>query len=157
MKLLKPKTSNLKPKKGFTLIELLIVIAILGLLASIVLVGLGGARAKARDSRRIADLRQVQNALEIYYATKGEYPNVSSWGDLSTALINANIGITQISNDPLSGHTYAYGIDSSDRQHYVLQAGLEQDNPVLSDDVDGTFYTVSCDDAAPGRYYCVRF
>lgn len=63
-----------KYNKGFTLIELLVVIAIIGLLSSIVLVSLQGARAKARDARRLHDMRQIVTALELYYAEHGKYP-----------------------------------------------------------------------------------
>ena len=54
-----------KKNKGFTLIELLVVIAIIGLLASIVLVSLGPARARARDAKRISDIRQISLAMEL--------------------------------------------------------------------------------------------
>ena len=69
---------NKRDKKGFTLIELLVVIAIIGLLSSIVMASLNSARKKARDSRRIADLKQLQIALEMYYSDKGYYPHNGS-------------------------------------------------------------------------------
>ncbi len=66
-------TINLHGKQGFTLIELLVVIAIIGLLASVVLVSLNSARAKARDTKRKADLAQISKALELYYDKYGTY------------------------------------------------------------------------------------
>ena len=61
-------------KKGFTLIELLVVVAIIGVLASVVLASLNSARAKARDARRLGDIRSIKNALELYYNDHGYYP-----------------------------------------------------------------------------------
>lgn len=146
-----------KKTKGFTLIELLVVVAIIGLLASIVLVGLGAFRGRARDARRIADLRQTQNSLELFYTRNVAYPTVSgtnSWQSLSTALTGAGIGVTSVSNDPLSPtQTYEYGV-SADRQSYVLSAQFEDaGNPALNDDPDGVVYGVNCDDPK----YCVQF
>lgn len=61
-------------RQGFTLIELLTVIAIIGILASIVLVSLTTARQKARDARRISDVKNIQLALEEYYNDNLKYP-----------------------------------------------------------------------------------
>ncbi len=67
----------MKNKKGFTLIELLVVIAIIGLLATLSIVALNNARSRARDARRVADIRQIQTALELYYNDFNYYPNTN--------------------------------------------------------------------------------
>lgn len=61
-------------RKGFTLIELLVVIAVVGLLATISVIGFSSMRMKSRDMRRIADLKRIRDALELYYQDNGFYP-----------------------------------------------------------------------------------
>jgi len=64
----------MQKKKAFTLIELLVVVAIMGLLAGMAVVALNQAREKARNARRIADIKQIQTALELYYMDQAGYP-----------------------------------------------------------------------------------
>jgi type II secretion system protein G len=70
MKILKHKLN----KKGFTILELLVVVAIIGLLAGVVMYAVNDARKKARDAKRLSDIKQIQNALELYYDDYGYYP-----------------------------------------------------------------------------------
>ncbi|MFA7309945.1 MAG: type II secretion system protein, partial [Candidatus Paceibacterota bacterium] len=112
-----------KTERGFTLIELLVVIAIIGMLSSVVLASLNGARIKARDARRLADLKQVQTALELYYdSNSSAYP--VSVGALMTGAVSglAPAYIASIPKDPsradtIAGNAYQY---CSDGQVYAV-------------------------------------
>lgn len=46
-----------------------------GFLAAVVLLSLSSARAKSRDAKRLADVRQIASALELYFNDKGRYPS----------------------------------------------------------------------------------
>ncbi len=59
--------------KGFTLIELLIVIAIIGILASVVLITFPGATKKAKDSRVVAAISQSRAVFSFDYSQDGNY------------------------------------------------------------------------------------
>jgi uncharacterized protein (TIGR02145 family)/prepilin-type N-terminal cleavage/methylation domain-containing protein len=61
-------------QKAFTLIELLVVIAIIGILATLAVVALQQARQNARDAKRVADVKQLSTALELYFNDNQSYP-----------------------------------------------------------------------------------
>jgi prepilin-type N-terminal cleavage/methylation domain-containing protein len=61
-------------KDGFTLIELLVVIAIIALLSSVALIAFMSARQKSRDTKRLSDMTQMNNGLELYFANFKGYP-----------------------------------------------------------------------------------
>ena len=59
---------------GFTLIELMVVVLIIALLSGMLLKISGGVAQKAARSRAIADLENIQNALNEFYTEYGMYP-----------------------------------------------------------------------------------
>ncbi len=65
----------MKRYRGFTLVELLIVIAVIGILTTISVIGYNRYQANARDSERIASSTSITEALEKYYDKNGEYPS----------------------------------------------------------------------------------
>ncbi|MCW1888367.1 MAG: type II secretion system GspH family protein [Candidatus Moranbacteria bacterium] len=76
----KQKSKKISQKrKGFTLIELLIVVAIIGILSSVIIIALTDSRQRAKTSKTLASLRDVHTALESYRAQFNGYPVSSGW------------------------------------------------------------------------------
>lgn len=85
---------------AFTLIELLVVIVIIGILATLATVALTSARGKARDARRISDLKQISSALELYQADHSSYPNIITPGSALVSLDGSKTYMAKIPNNP---------------------------------------------------------
>lgn len=132
--------------RGFTLLELLVVIGIIAILSTLAIAAVNTARAKARDVKRMHDIRQIGKALDMYYADYGKYPGSIGPGfsagyysfvwdiTLKDELKDyiAALPVDPINNGlaPYTGYGYSYFVNS-DGSQYDLVTALETDNPLL--------------------------
>jgi prepilin-type N-terminal cleavage/methylation domain-containing protein len=96
-----------KGERGFTLIELMVVIAIIGMLSSIVLSSLASARNKANDAAIKQQMRSIVNAAASYYGTNGTYGvavTAATCPTTGTSMFFTDLGIR---NAIASGMNYA--------------------------------------------------
>lgn len=152
-----------KNKKGFTLIEVMVVIAIIGFMSSVIMAGLTATRAKARDTQRIAELRNIEKALNLYsVSNNGVVPVATtyrSWRGATgfsaftssticttgnaadnsiqlvfTSLISAKTLASKPAKDPMASKGYCYlYITDATGRYAVLATALEGKK-----NVDGT-------------------
>ncbi|MBP9711039.1 MAG: type II secretion system protein [Candidatus Pacebacteria bacterium] len=149
-------------KRGFTLIELLVVISIIGILSGIVITGLDKARQGGRDARRIADIKNIQLALQLYYTdqTIPQYP--TSLTTLVPVYISVLPKDPNVSGSCTSGseascykyNAYRSGAGACNASNvpvtYHLGALLESaGNSALIDDIDATFTGGLCTGGNP--------
>ena len=118
-------------RKGFTLIELVIVVSILAILAGVMVPRLAGRAAKARDARRLADIRAISTAITAFYADTGGYPDfqenettggwdVSFDGNFINELVNRGY-LTEAPKDPINDEKYHYRYYRYDQGSYSCE------------------------------------
>ena len=91
----------LRSQAGFTLIELLIVLAIIGILISIAQPNLKSAIIRAREAVLKENLFQMRDAIDLYYADNGKYPEALD--DLISHDDKSRSYLRSIPTDPFTG------------------------------------------------------
>lgn len=107
-------------KNGFSLIELLVVMFIIGILTSVLLPNLMGARQKAKDAQRMTDMDSLKGALRLYYNDNQNYPDPVGGMVDPTDLSDYFPGVGQIG----VGYTYEYSV-SNNNDSFLLRLRLE--------------------------------
>ncbi len=158
--------------KGFTLVELLVVMAILGVLVTLIAGGFRTAQVRGRDGKRKSDLKEIANSLEVFYSDHNKYPDANggqiqacpydpglgsgdcTWG-AGEFTDGATVYFRTLPEDPVSSQNYVYRVqliaDNADNQKYQLFARLEnpEDQNCLGGDCANPPVAYSC-----GAYTC---
>ncbi len=130
---------NFKNEEGFSLIELLFVIAIIGIMSTIVLNSLSESRAKAYDAKVQMQLRGFRVAAENYYTSQTTYGEAS----------NCESGMF-IDTDPKNGSPAFYLESDALPNGTQVFCGSEKGiNGV------GSEYAVIASLSKSGQYWCV--
>jgi len=116
-------------KRGFTLVEIMIVVAIIGLLASIAIPNLLRARHNANEGAAIGNLKAIMTALESYRAaqTPPAYPDslseLTAAGGADPAYLIDELD-TATTGRPRQGYNFTYTKDNDDQYHVIASPSV---------------------------------
>ena len=117
------KIDNIRNKKGFTLIELLIVVAIIGILAAIAIPGYMDFSIKAKVSGIDQNIGAIKDALTVFYAEEGRFPDTAVVAGETTGTI-AQINTT-VGTGIASQYGEAYAVTTNTGVVTVTVAGID--------------------------------
>lgn len=134
-------------KRGFTLIELLVVISIIGLLSTIALTSLDGARKKARDAAIMTAANSMMKAAQIDAASSQNY----------SAYYFYNWGTTQQNCDSYFGSTSNPASVRAACNSIIKNIGTSATARIYSSTAGGIYPKLTIMVYLPGaqKYYCV--
>lgn len=104
-------------KKSFTLVELMVVVAIIGILATVVVVNVVGQTYEAKKAKVKADFASIKTALRMYKLNNSRYPR-----QIDELLQPGNNGkpaaLEELAQDPW-GNDYVYEYRSGSKYQLI--------------------------------------
>jgi len=104
----------------------------------------GCGRCRARDSHRVSDVRQVELALELYYAAHLQYPNATGIDSIAALATEGFLNMSAFPTDPTTSNPYCYAVGTDlrlgagrQKAYYHIGTKLEsKDSDMLTQDID---------------------
>jgi general secretion pathway protein G len=116
-------TATIRPvpaaQSGFTLVELLVVLAIIGLLTTVVVVNVLPLQGRAQVQKAEADLALIEQGLEFWRIDTGRYPTAEEGLKVLTVPTVSGSKLKKLPRDPW-GNAYGYEVPGSNNQPYVV-------------------------------------
>ena len=83
---------KIKSTGGFTMVELIVVVAIIGVIASMAIPTFAGYRARGKDAAVLSQVRSVASCEDLYHDEHGAY--TASLNDLTVYNVVPTAGVT---------------------------------------------------------------
>lgn len=111
LKMIWQDAKQLKDERGLTLVELLVVVVILGIIAAIAVVAIGGIIENSKKDAMVADAKQMVNAAKLYVASN-EVANNTTIRFVGTPKGTEKDGVNMIDTmkDPYGTGSYSNGL-----------------------------------------------
>ncbi|KAB2864312.1 MAG: prepilin-type N-terminal cleavage/methylation domain-containing protein [Exiguobacterium chiriqhucha] len=127
MKMIWQDAKQLKDERGLTLVELLVVVVILGIIAAIAVVAIGGIIENSKKDAMVADAKQMVSSAKIHTASNPDATALDFTADsgkayiasmkdpfTNTAYSTASVAITKSANGKL---TYTVSLGSTGNEY----------------------------------------
>lgn len=124
-------------KKGFTLVELIVTISILAILWTISYVSLTWYSRDARDAKRVSDIYEIEDALNLYKVLYFDYPKPTYSSDITYSwallwsqwvfwktIVDRLSWVSEIPYDPMTDNAYTYSL-SNNKLEFEIATILE--------------------------------
>ncbi len=136
----RPVMATRTNQAGFTLVELLVVLAIIGLLTTVVVINVLPMQGRAQVQKAKADIALIEQGLEFWRIDSGRYPTQEEGLAVLTQPGPLGAKLKKLPQDPW-GHPYRYVVPGDNGAPYAIvstgadgETGGDGDNADLRSD-----------------------